>query len=54
VDGLLVHPLIAGRVQRRMYRSGIDEITTILEERLSDREPDLSGSVCDDGNRGRK
>jgi hypothetical protein len=48
VDGLLVDALIVGRVQRRMGRSGIDEITTILEERLSDREPDLSGSICDD------
>ena len=49
IDGLLVDALIAGRVERRMGRSGIDEITTILEERLSDREPDLSGPVCDDG-----
>jgi hypothetical protein len=49
VDGLLEDPLIAERVERRMGRSGIDEITTILEGRLSDREPDLSGSFCDGG-----
>jgi hypothetical protein len=49
VDGLLGDALIAERAQRRMGRARIDQITAILDERLSGREPDLSQSVFDDG-----
>jgi hypothetical protein len=49
LDALLADPLISERVQRRMGRVGIDEIMTILEQRLSGREPALSQSVFDDG-----
>jgi hypothetical protein len=54
IGALLGDPLIAERVQRRMSGAGVGEITTILEERLFGREPDVSQPVFDDGHQERE
>jgi len=48
VDCLLADALIAERVQQRMGRAGIEEITAILDELLFGREPDHLQSAFED------